>query len=859
MKKILTIILFGLPLLASAQLTVPAGGTGTTTFPTDYVLVGNSALRVTAKPASQLGIPSFSTTSANYFMQGIKDPFTAASFQATSTATSTSAGAWNLAKGFASNFVETLKLWLGNGTASTTLSYDGAATTTLTSALDSTGLSTSNGLIITGGGLINTVAGTSTKLTGNAYIGGNLEVAGNLFQPITFTGGAMNATTLTVTGQTTLATSLTGYLKAASGVISSQAVPIPVADGGTNATSFTTSGHSVYWNGTSLLTAPLTSTVVTPYASTTMLTTSAGATFATVSGNVGIGTTSPTQLFVVESSATNAAVFSSTAGNATVRLSSQSGGDAQLVFAEGLASRWTIYNDGDDSDKLKFLDSGGQDNLTIQTDGNVGIGTTVPRGKLEVVSGTANTGTVDAATITGANSLMSSTVGNLTVTSNTAQAADIGGGIVFGGRYINSDVGEATWAAIKSGKTNGTTGEYGGYLAFGTRTTGDGLGIVEKMRILDTGNVGIGTTGPANILDIQKDTTDFAGAEGTWGVRLSDGAADTALMFAVNATANAAAIQAMDPGTSWTTRALSLQPNGGNVGIGTTTPGAKLDIAGGSTVLNILDTGTSYVMTRYRPANNTASEAYFGVEGNSVALITGGGGIANAAVISRQGSYPIQFGTNNVVRMTVASGGNVGIGTTSPSAKLGVKGSGTGTGRMIAFSDSADLEKLTILDNGALRLSTTTQDKPAAFAMDANGRLTVASSTAASTNSLSFGKGSGILIPECPVAYAATISIPANCNQVNITLTGNATIVFDNNFDGKTVRIVAYQDGTGGRKITAWPAGIDWINSSGAATTAPSMSTKPWTSNVFNLFASQQAVGTTTNGIQWHGTSGFGY
>lgn len=44
---------------------------------------------------------------------------------------------------------------------------------------------------------------------------------------------------------------------------------LPIANGGTNASSFTTSGNSVYYNGTSLLTAPLTSAVTTPYASST--------------------------------------------------------------------------------------------------------------------------------------------------------------------------------------------------------------------------------------------------------------------------------------------------------------------------------------------------------------------------------------------------------------------------------------------------------------------------------------------------------------------------------------------------------------------------------------------------------------
>lgn len=63
---------------------------------------------------------------------------------------------------------------------------------------------------------------------------------------------------------------------------------LPIASGGTNASSFTTTGNGVYYNGTSLLTAPLTSSVVYPYASTTAVTsTNASTTNLIVSGSGG--------------------------------------------------------------------------------------------------------------------------------------------------------------------------------------------------------------------------------------------------------------------------------------------------------------------------------------------------------------------------------------------------------------------------------------------------------------------------------------------------------------------------------------------------------------------------------------------
>lgn len=67
-----------------------------------------------------------------------------------------------------------------------------------------------------------------------------------------------------------------------------------ISGGGTNAKAFTTSGNGVYYNGTSLVTAPLTSAVTYPYASTTAISSTGGAIFASSGGSVGIGTTSPT-------------------------------------------------------------------------------------------------------------------------------------------------------------------------------------------------------------------------------------------------------------------------------------------------------------------------------------------------------------------------------------------------------------------------------------------------------------------------------------------------------------------------------------------------------------------------------------
>lgn len=64
MKKFLFTLLLLIPGIAIAQFTVPQGGTGTTTFPTNWVVIGNSSLRLTAVSTSSLGLTAtFGTTS----------------------------------------------------------------------------------------------------------------------------------------------------------------------------------------------------------------------------------------------------------------------------------------------------------------------------------------------------------------------------------------------------------------------------------------------------------------------------------------------------------------------------------------------------------------------------------------------------------------------------------------------------------------------------------------------------------------------------------------------------------------------------------------------------------------------------
>ena len=114
---------------------------------------------------------------------------------------------------------------------------------------------------------------------------------------------------------------------------------------------------------------------------------------------------------------------------------------------------------------------------------------------------------------------------------------------------------------------------------------------------------------------------------------------------------------------------LSLQPSGGNVGIGTSNPITKLHVAindntfAGAALLENTNSGTSALSTiSFKTANNASTFA--------VGQVNNGGG----AILYNGANTSMTFSTNASTRMTIAAGGNIGINTTSPSAMLHVDG-----------------------------------------------------------------------------------------------------------------------------------------------------------------------------------------
>ena len=90
--------------------------------------------------------------------------------------------------------------------------------------------------------------------------------------------------------------------------------------------------------------------------------------------------------------------------------------------------------------------------------------------------------------------------------SETSGAINTGGTLIFGGH----DGGTArTWGAIRTLKEDGTSGNYGSYMAFLTRQNGSAP--TEKLRIKSDGNIGMGgNTNPTNVLHIKTAVTNTA-------------------------------------------------------------------------------------------------------------------------------------------------------------------------------------------------------------------------------------------------------------------------------------------------------------------------------------------------------------
>ena len=374
--------------------------------------------------------------------------------------------------------------------------------------------------------------------------------------------------------------------------------------------------------------------------------------------NVGIGTTSPSVKLQVVGDIASSGFINSGSG---IENSTLYAGYIQFYNAAA-SNKWIkLADDSSTINAIGFSKSGSASTVWFPT-GNVGIGTSNPGRALEVYTATSDT----RIAITNSNS-----------TSGAAKGFELllAGSDAYAYNYPN------------------------GALIFGTNAS-------ERMRITSGGNVGIGTSSPSERLHVVGNGlfsgsvnagTDFRTDGGTVKV----GAGSTNYFTQISTAYNFPYVDSyLDSyaGVSYEGRlnfrtnsaggALSTKmtiTNGGNVGIGTSSPSQRLDVSGNARV----------------GGGGNPEFTISGTDGAYTGLLNinaAGGGISK--IIANGGSNILAIETNGGERMRITSGGNVGIGTSSPARTLDINGTiawgassgrymyAGGTSHIFAYSDS---------------------------------------------------------------------------------------------------------------------------------------------------------------------------